>query len=70
MREEGVVTLHNWTFKTRSGLEPVPRSEPSTYQPISHCDMGAVCHICLVEEFDLNSPSQTLGRAYQLNCFV
>ena len=32
-------------LKTRSGLEPVPRCEPSTYQPISrwhnHCTIGA-----------------------------
>ena len=33
------------TLKTRSGLEPVPRCEPSTYQPIyrqhNHCTIGA-----------------------------
>ena len=32
-------------LKTRSGLKPVPRCEPSTYQPISrwhnHCAIGA-----------------------------
>ena len=37
-KEEGVVALHLpiGPLKTRSGLEPVPRYEPSTYQPISH----------------------------------
>ena len=36
-REEGVVTLHLaiQPLKTCSGLELVPRCEPSTYQPIS-----------------------------------
>ena len=36
-KEEGVVTLHLpiGSLKTRSGLEPVPRTEPSTYQSIS-----------------------------------
>ena len=36
-REEGVVALHlpNRSLKTRSGLEPVPSLEPSTFQPIS-----------------------------------
>ena len=36
-REEGVVALHLsiGPLKTRSGLEPVPRCEPSTYQPIA-----------------------------------
>ena len=33
-KEEGVVTLH-------SVVEPVPRCEPSTYQSISHCAIGA-----------------------------
>ena len=33
-KEEGVVAFG--PLKTRSGLEPVPRCEPSTYQPISH----------------------------------
>ena len=34
MREEGVVAIHLPTgpLKTHSGLEPVPRYEPSTYQ--------------------------------------
>ena len=46
-REEGVVALHLpiGPLKTRSGFEPVPRCEPSTYQPISrwhsHCVIGA-----------------------------
>ena len=46
-REEGVVALHLLigSLKTHSGLEPVPRCEPSTYQPISwchnHCTIGA-----------------------------
>ena len=37
-REEGVVALHLPTgpLKTRSELEPVPRCEPSTYQPSSN----------------------------------
>ena len=36
-REEGVVALHIsiGTLKTRSALEPVARSEPIIYQPIS-----------------------------------
>ena len=36
-RKEGVVALHLLTgpLKNRSGLEPVPRCVPSTYQPIS-----------------------------------
>ena len=36
-KEEGVMALHLpiGLLKTRSGLEPVPRCEPSTYQPIS-----------------------------------
>ena len=36
-REEAVVALHLpiGPLKTRSGLEPVPRCEPSTYLPIS-----------------------------------
>ena len=36
-REEGVVAihLHIGPLKTCSGLEPVLRCEPSTYQPIS-----------------------------------
>ena len=33
-KEEGVVALH-------SVMEPVPRCEPSTYQSISHCAIGA-----------------------------
>ena len=46
-REEGVVTLHVpiGPLKTCSGLEPEPKCEPSTYQPISrghsHCAIGA-----------------------------
>ena len=37
MKEEGVVAIHLpiGSLKTRSGLEPVPKCEPSTYQPIS-----------------------------------
>ena len=36
-KEEGVVALHLPVepLKTSSWLEPVPRCEPSTYQPIS-----------------------------------
>ena len=36
-REEGVDVLHRPTgpLKTCSGLEPVPRCEPSTYLPVS-----------------------------------
>ena len=36
-REEGVVALHLHigSLKPRSGLEPVPRCKPSTYQPIT-----------------------------------
>ena len=41
-RQEGVVALYlpNGVLKTRSGLKPIPRCEPSTYQPISHCANG------------------------------
>ena len=37
VREEGVVAIHRPTgpLKTCNGLEPVPRCEPSTYQPMS-----------------------------------
>ena len=47
MREKRVVAIHPLigSLKTRSGMEPVPRCEPSTYQPISrwhnHCAIGA-----------------------------
>ena len=36
-KEEGVVAIHlpMGPFNTRSGLEPVPRYELSTYHPIS-----------------------------------
>ena len=35
-KEEGVVAARPIVpLKTRSGLEPVPRCEPCTYQPIS-----------------------------------
>ena len=36
-KEEGEVAIHlpTGSLKTRSGLEPVPRCEPSNYQPIS-----------------------------------
>ena len=46
-REEDVVALHQHigSLKTWSGLEVVPRCEPSTYQPISwwhsHCAIGS-----------------------------
>ena len=33
--EEGVLVLPIWPIKICSGLVPVPRCEPSTYQPIS-----------------------------------
>ena len=35
--EKGVVALHlpTGSLKTRSGLDPVPSYEPSTYQPVS-----------------------------------
>ena len=45
-REEGVVALHLpiGLLKTRSGLEPVPRCEPTNYPPISgkhsYCAIG------------------------------
>ena len=41
-KEEGVVAIHPTIghLKTRSELEPVPRCEPGTYQPISHCTFG------------------------------
>ena len=51
-KDEGVVALHLPTgpLKTCSGLEPVPRCQPSTYQPItwwhSHCAIRA-CNITL-----------------------
>ena len=37
--EDGVVVLnlHTGSLKTRSRLEPPPRCEPITYQPISKC---------------------------------
>ena len=42
-------------LKTRYGLEPVPRCEPSTYQPISrchnHCAIGPVNAAVAVTEF-------------------
>ena len=36
-KEEGIVALQLPTgpIKTRFGIEPVPRCEPNTYQPIS-----------------------------------
>ena len=46
-REESVVVLHlsNGLLKTCSGLEPVTKCAPFTYQPIgqqlNHCTFGA-----------------------------
>ena len=46
-KKEGVVALHLSIepLKTSSGLDPVPRCEPSTYQTVSRChrhsDIGA-----------------------------
>ena len=42
-KAKGVVALHLpiGPLKTRSELEPVPRCEPSTYQPIRYCAIGA-----------------------------
>ena len=46
-KEEGVVDIHLLigSLKTRSGMEPLPRCEPSTYQPISRLHG----HHCVIE---------------------
>ena len=40
------LTHAHWSFKKRSGLEPVPRCKSSTHQPISrwysHCSIRAI----------------------------
>ena len=55
-REEGVVALHLSTgpLKTRSGLEPVSRCEPSTYQPISRLHSHGAGDVVLAESESLN----------------
>ena len=46
--EEGVVTLHLpiGPLKPRSRLKPVPRCEPSTYQPISRLCISSCTNAC------------------------